>query len=605
MLREHIAQEQKNEWMSFSPERGREGFFVLCRVSWMPILIEIDRVTEGVGGMKKISAGHVVARSLEACGTDTVFGIPGMHTLDIYDGLSESSLRVVTARHEQGAGFMADGYARSTGRVGVVLVTSGPGLTNVLTPMGQAFSDAVPLLVISSQIPRAFLAGRSGFLHEMRNSTIMVSSVAKESRCICTAEEIPHAVEHAMRTAVSGRPGPVHLEIPLDVLGAEMDGSSLLVWPGFAASGRDPKSAPPGATGFSGPPGSSPPESDLAAAISLLHNASNPLILAGGGARTATREIRDLSERLGAPIVTTAAGKGILPETHPLSLGTRLHFPSVRNAIEKADVLLAVGTELAPTDFWETAFHPSGALIRVDTDPSALSRNVPASVALEGDAGKTLFHLLAGLDMRRLPRSEETAELIRRSRNELASVTRMGGALPFMLEMLRGLRRGFPEEGLLAMDMTGPAYVALSEFPVLHARTFLHPVGFGTLGYALPAAIGAKLAAPERPVCAFTGDGGFQFTLPELAVACQEELSLPVVVWDNGGYGEIRRNQEARCPGRYLGVDLFGPDLERLAASYDIPGISISSEDGLAEAVAVALERRIPTLIRVDAGREV
>lgn len=555
--------------------------------------------------MRKQSAGHLVVQSLETCGVDTVFGIPGLHTLHIYDGLLQSALRVVTARHEQGAGFMADGYARSTGRVGVALVISGPGLTNILTPMGQAFADAVPLLVISSQVPRAFLAGKSGFLHELRNSTIMVASVAKESRRIHAAEEIPCAVAQAMRTALSGRPGPVHLEIPLDVLGTEIDDVSSFAWPGFTASGRDPKTAPPGVRDLFVPLGPPPSKTDLATVISLLRNASTPMLLAGGGSVTAAPEIETLSERLGAPVVTTTAGKGLLPEKHPLSLGTRLHFPSVRNAVEEADVLLAVGTELAPADLWEAPLRPKGHLIRIDTDPSALSRNLPAHVSLEGNARDVLRRLLADLHVSRPPRSEEVKTLLQNSQNELAAVTRMGTALPFMLDMLRGLRRGLPDEGLLVMDMTGPAYVALSEFPVFSPRSFLHPVGFGTLGYALPAAVGAKLAALDRPVCVFSGDGGFQFTLPELAVACQEKLSLPVVIWDNGGYGEIRRNQEARHPGEYLGVDLLGPDLRLLAASYGISGVAVSSGAELAEAVAAALGREMPTLIRVDAGREV
>ncbi len=533
-------------------------------------------------------------RTLELCGVRRIFGIPGVHNLGMYEALQESSLRFVTPRHEQGAGFMADGYARSTRLPGVALVISGPGLTNILTPLGEAYHDSVPLLLISSQIPRSRLGGRTGTLHELKNSTLMSSSVTKASYAISRGEEIPWILSRAYARTLEGRPGPVHVEIPLDILEEKTSFSALeelrrQCCP-FSEERRIPSSE------------------ELRQGAMLLEKSPKTALVCGGGALGACEQVRELADRLGIPAFSTAAGKGVLSEDHPLSGGCRLHVPEVRNYLRSREVLLVVGTELSPADLWEEPFPSGPEIIRVDADSRALDRNVRASVPLWGDASGTLqklLDLLEGVSGDPAEPKRDLEKLRRKCTENLEVLTGMGKALPRMKEMLRGLRRGISRDGILVMDMTGAAYVGLSEYPAYDSATYLHPAGFGTLGYALPAAMGAKMGTPEKKVCAFSGDGGFQFTLPELATACEEKLSLPVVLWNNGGYGEIRRNQKARSWKKCVAVDLYNPDFCALAASYGMSGETVHTEEELVQALERAWNRSLPSLIEIRSDREV
>ncbi|HPQ38230.1 MAG TPA: 5-guanidino-2-oxopentanoate decarboxylase [Synergistaceae bacterium] len=543
--------------------------------------------------MDRLTGGSLVIRTLELCGAKVLFGIPGVHNLGMYEALQESSLRHVTPRHEQGAGFMADGYARSSGTPGVALVISGPGLTNILTPLGEAYHDSVPLLVISSQIPRSRLGRRTGTLHELKNSTIMSSSVTKASYVVSRGEEIPWIVSRAYVQTLEGRPGPVHVEIPLDILEETLCSSFEDLWRECSFISRERRE---------------PASEELRRGVELLKQSEKPALICGGGAAGAAPEVRELAVRLGAPVFSTAAGKGIFPDDAPLSGGCRLHVPQVREYLANRDVLLVIGTELSPADLWEEPFPRGPEIIRVDADSRALQRNAAASVALWGDASRTLQGLLEGLGSLERDSSgeEENVETLRWECTEnLQALTGMGKALPKMKAMLRGLRRGIPREGILVMDMTGAAYVGLSEYPAYAPSSYLHPAGFGTLGYALPAAVGATIANPEKKVCLFSGDGGFQFTLPELAAACDEGLSLPVVLWNNRGYGEIRRNQEARSWNRCVAVDLYGPDFCALAEAYGISGEVVDTEEELVEALERAWNRPLPSLIEIRSDREV
>ena len=547
--------------------------------------------------MDSWTGGSLVVRTLELCGAGVLFGIPGVHNLGIYEALQESSLRHVTPRHEQGAGFMADGYARSSGLPGVALVISGPGLTNLLTPLGEAYADSVPLLAISSQIPRNRLGGRTGTLHELKNSTLMSSSVTKASYAVSRGEEIPWVLSRAYAQTLEGRPGPVHVEIPLDILEEEISGFSFKSFEELRR--KEP---------FLSRKVEEPAPEDLRRGAELLKKCRKVALICGGGATGASEEVRMLADRLGAPVFCTAAGKGIYPDDFPLSGGCRLHVPAVRDYLQSREVLLVVGTELSPADLWEQPFPRGPEIIRVDADVLALHRNVPASVPLLGDACRTLQELLRLLQECSGDSSEEERtlkDLRRKSTENLDALTGMGEALPKMKEMLRGLRRGISREGILVMDMTGAAYVGLSEYPAYAPSTYLHPVGFGTLGYALPAAMGAKIANPEKRVCLFSGDGGFQFTLPELASACEESLSLPVVLWNNRGYGEIRRNQRARSWKRSVAVDLCNPDFSTLAKAYGISGEVVDTEEELVQALEKAWNRSLPSIIEIRSDREV
>ena len=328
----------------------------------------------------RVSCGEALVRLLERYGVDTVFGIPGVHTLDLYRGLARSSVRHVLVRHEQGAGFMADGYARASGRPGVCFVITGPGVTNVATAMGQAFSDSVPMLVISS-VNETYTLGKGwGQLHEVTDQRAVTAPLAAVSATASTPDDIPDLLARAFTVFASARPRPVHIEIPLDVLAAQADG-------GWAP--REPAAHPV------------PAPAAAEAAATLLAEAERPMIVAGGGALDAGAEITGLEEAAGAIVVTTTAGKGVVPDSHPLSLGGTLSLAPTLAGLGAADVVLALGTELSDTDSWVERLELTGKLIRVDIDSHKISDRYAATLAIQADAKATAGAVLAALEKRR------------------------------------------------------------------------------------------------------------------------------------------------------------------------------------------------------------
>jgi thiamine pyrophosphate-dependent acetolactate synthase large subunit-like protein len=511
----------------------------------------------------------ILIETLEELNCDHIFGIPGIHNLRIYDELIHSSIKHITARNEAGAGFMADGYARSTGKTGVALVITGPGLTNISTAMGEALHDSVPMVVISSQLSRRTKVRDSGFLHELKNSTILASSIAKESRCISSADRIAIQLKDAFALASTGKPGPVHVEIPLDVL-EEVPGEDLLS------------------------------SSEFKAACRLLEKAKSPLIIAGGGAAGAAEELKVLAEKLMAPVVTTLGGKGVLPEDHPLALGTRMHLPCIKRLMSNADIIIGVGTEFSPTDLWEVPLELNGKLIQVNISPADFDNEKRCDVGICGDAAEVLSTLAGEISDRNVRNPFERNEILSLAAAELADTLGvLEKDVEYYKELFQAFREVLPRHGMLITDMTTPAYLGLSEYPAYVPRSFFHPAGFGTLGFALPAAIGAKIADPERPVSILTGDGGFQFTMQELGVACEQELCLPLVIFNNDGYGEIRRTEEIRHPGKRIAVDLKNPNFLKLAEAYSIPSQRVFDGKELAQALTSAFKEKGPTLIEV------
>ncbi|MFP4300447.1 MAG: thiamine pyrophosphate-binding protein [Spirochaetaceae bacterium] len=519
--------------------------------------------------MNKKTGARILVETLERLGVETIFGIPGIHNLHVYDELITSSLRHVTARNEAGAGFMADGYGRSSGRPGVALVITGPGLTNILTPMGEAFHDSVPMVVISSQLTRRDLRRGKGELHELKNSTIAASSVSKESRSVFDPEEIEGTLRGAYEKAMSGRPGPVHVEIPYDVLAETVDGSEK--------------------------------ESKATALREALSQARRPVLLAGGGARFASSQVSSVAESYSIPVVTTVAGKGVLDERSPLSLGSRVHLPAVVEYLESADLLLLLGTQLSPTDLWQGELKPSGRVATINIDPHDHPSFSDPELTIREDVGTALAVLLsegsgrgATTDLRELRKLRETAD------RELPAVLGRGAEeIEGMREVLRAIREALGEEGILFADMTTIAYAAVSEYSAYAPGTFFHPVGYGTLGYAVPAALGALAASADRKVCALAGDGGFQFTMQELGPLCEAERPSAVVIWNDGGYGEIRRTEEERHPGRRIAVDNRNPDFLQLAEAYGIAGHRAKTGRELQEQLNGVFKGTMPAILEV------
>ncbi len=520
-----------------------------------------------------LTCGQAVIALLEAYGVDTVFGIPGVHTLELYDGLGSSAIRHVLPRHEQGAGFMADGYARASGRPGVCVLITGPGVTNAATPIGQAYSDSVPMLVISSVGETADLGMGRGRLHEITSQQAVTAPMTAFSATAMTPGEVPDLVARAFALFRAARPRPVHISLPLDVLAAPAR---------FEAVARDCP-APP-----------TPSPESVAAAAELISAARRPVILAGGGAVDCGAALAALAEKLGAAVVLTTAAKGVVPDGHPLCLGATLVHRPVQKLLASADVVIAVGTELAETDSWTRRLPIEGKLIRIDIDAATAARDTPAQAALVGDAGAAL----AALDDALADGAGggfEAAELdaLRAGLRDLRSPLGRKHA-----RVLDALREALPDTGFVASDMTQIAYTGNHYFPCPRPRSWFHPSGFGTLGFALPAAIGARLAAPARAAVALVGDSGLLFTAQELATAVELGLPIAVVLWNNDGPGQIRDDMKARGMTP-VGVDPQNPDFLALARAFGCHDVRAESFDGFQGALADAFAADRPTLIEV------
>jgi len=507
---------------------------------------------------KTLTGGQALVRLLANYGVDTVFGIPGVHTLELYRGLPGSGIRHVLTRHEQGASFMADGYARVSGKPGVCFVITGPGVTNAATGIGQAYADSIPMLVISSVNHSASLGKGWGSLHECQDQRAMTAPITAFSAVALTAEDLPELIARAYAVFDSERPRPVHISVPLDVLAAPIarDWSNEVV----RRPGRGPASA-----------------TALDEAVARLNAAKRPMIIAGGGALNATAELKDISTRLAAPLFTSVAGKGLLPPDAPLHAGSSLCVELGWNLIAEADVVLAVGTEMADTDFWRERLPLNGELLRIDIDPRKFNDFYPCAVALHGDAQQTLSGLLE-----RLPSEVRDASAAVASVAALREAVKAGhGPLQSIHQsILDRIAAELPDNAFISTDMTQLAYTGNYAFDSAATRSWLHPTGYGTLGYGLPAGIGAKFGAPQRPGLVLVGDGGFLYTAQELATAV-EELDSPLVVllWNNDALGQIRDDM--------LGLDIEpigvlprNPDFAALARAF---GCTVNQPQSLAE----------------------
>ena len=521
-----------------------------------------------------LTCGQAVIALLEAYGVDTVFGIPGVHTLEFYRGLAGSALRHVTARHEQGAGFMADGYARASGRPGVCVLITGPGVTNAATAMGQAYSDSIPLLVLSSDNATHDLGMGRGRLHEIASQQAVTAPLTAFSKTALAASEVPDLMAEAFSSFRGGRPRPVHIALPLDVLAA----------PAAFEIRRAAATSPPAPTADS-----------VAAAADLMGAARRPVIVAGGGVVDHGAALTALAEALGAAVITTTAAKGVMPDDHPLSLGAPLMRRAGQEFLASADLVVAVGTELSETDSWIERLDIPGKLIRIDIDRAMLHRDYAPTVAVHGDAGVALEALHAALAGRRRAGGFGPAALDKvraRVKKPARPVQRKHAAV------LEALRVALPEDGIVATDTTQIAYTGNYYFRCSQPRTWFHPSGFATLGHALPAAIGAKLARPERAVVALVGDGGLLFTVQELATAVDLGLPLAVVLWNNDGFGQIRDDMIERGIPE-IGVSPRNPDYLALARSFGCRAMRPDGLDAFQAALKAAFEADRPTLIEV------
>jgi 5-guanidino-2-oxopentanoate decarboxylase len=519
------------------------------------------------------TCGELAIELLEQHGVDTLFGIPGVHTLDLYRGIGRSKMRHIGVRHEQGAGFMADGYARASGRPGVCVLITGPGVTNAATPIGQSYSDSVPVLLLSSVNETEHLGKGRGRLHEITDQRAVMAPLTGLSRTVRTPDELPQAIDAAFEMFATARPRPAHIEVPLDVLAMPAGGARATL----SARHRP-----------------SPDDRDIAAAAAIIDAAKAPFVIAGGGSVDCAAAVAALVERIDADIAVTVAAKGVVPHSHPNSLGSTLLQAATQKAIEDADVVIAVGTELAETDSWTDRLPIRGRIVRIDIDRPTLMRDYKPDAAIFGDAGASLEALTAALARKQPSNSRARArdEIRRRNAEDRPPLQAKH------VRVLDAMRKAVPENGTFATDMTQIAYTANYHFPMSQPRRWFHPSGFGTLGYALPAAIGAKLATPERPTVAVAGDAGFLFTVQDLATAVELKLPLAILLWNNDALGQIADDM-IRLGIPEIGVRPRNPDYLALARAFGAEAVRAESAAGFGDALRGAFGAGGPTLIEV------
>jgi acetolactate synthase-1/2/3 large subunit len=538
------------------------------------------------------SCGELLVALLEERGVEVVFGIPGVHTLELYRGLSRSSIRHVLPRHEQGAAFMADGYARVSRRPGVCFLITGAGVTNAATAVASAYHDSQPVLIISSATDSRREGRLRGTLHELPDQERLMRTITGSSETVRSPTQLRGAVKRAFAVLEGPRPRPAHIGIPIDVLSAPAPAPAALA----ASTGSSPHA--PGLAGSVRP--AAQPQS-LDAAASLLAGASRPLIVLGGGAIDAGEQALRVSSLTGAPIATTVNGKGAIPETHPAALGATLTLEPVYGALQTADVVLAVGTELSEVDYYYQDDIPrfDGALIRVDTDPSQVLAGRDPAVAIVGDARGVLTGLVDRLNGGgdTADRGEAAALRVLELRAELQWWPGAAELFP-VLDAIAG---AVPADAIITADSSQLAYVANCSLSVTRPRSYLSPSGFGTLGPALPMAIGAQLAAPQRSSVCLIGDGGLLFTVAELATAASLETPLVVLVWNNHGYGEIRDEMD-RGAIPHIGTDGGAPDYTKIAEGLGCEAARVTSIQGIGPAIRTALDSGRPTLVELSAA---
>jgi len=501
------------------------------------------------------TVGIRLVEGLIARGVDTVFGIPGVHTIELYRGLSAAGdkIRHVTPRHEQGAGFMADGYARVSGKPGVAFVITGPGLTNTLTAMAQAKADSVPMLVVSG-LGRSDTLGKGlGRLHELPDQGAMVATLC-HSETVTDAKKLGDVLDRAFAAMTSGRPGPAHIQISTNMMGAPC-----------------PELPPPAASGNAVPL----PLGRMRSIASALNDAERVVILAGGGTRGFETQLQKLAESLDAPVVLTTNARGAM-HGHRLAVPASPSLFAVRKLISEADQILAVGTEIGPTDYdaYANGKVPDlSGMIRIDICADQLARH-PAKMAVKADAGAMLAALLPMTLPVGREGTDRAAATRQAARAELAATS---APMPAQLAMIEAIRDAVPK-AIIVGDSTQPVYAANLYYDHDRPRGWFNAAtGYGALGYGPGAAVGAAIAAPGVPVICVIGDGGLQFSPGELRTAVDEKLPITFVVWNNAGFREIADSmREAKAP--VLGCDPSPLLMEHFAHACDLPFASIPQD---------------------------
>jgi acetolactate synthase-1/2/3 large subunit len=523
--------------------------------------------------MAVATGGEAIVNGLVAHGVDTVFGLPGAQIYGLFDAFQQAQLKVIGARHEQACGYMAFGYARSTGKPGVFSVVPGPGVLNAGAALLTAFGANEPVLCLTGQVPTQFLGKGRGHLHEMPDQLATLRSFVKWADRIEYPDAAPPLVSRAFQEMLSGRRGPVALEMPWDVFTQRVD------------------------TGPSKPfdvlPLPLPDSERIKDAAALVAASKSPMIFVGSGAIHAADEILELAELIDAPVVAFRSGRGIVSNAHELGLTMAAAYRLWPNT----DLMIGIGTrmELATMSRWP--FRPEGLkCIRIDIDASEMRRYTP-DVAVVADAQAGTRDLLAAARKRGYIKTNGRRVAIR---DASAAALKQIQSIQPQMAYLNILREVLPDNAIVTDELSQVGFASWYGFPVYQPRTFITSGYQGTLGSGFPTALGAKVAHPDRPVVAITGDGGFMFGVQELATAVQFNIAVVTLVFNNNSYGNVRRDQIERFDGRVVASDLVNPDFVRLAESFGVGAVRVTSPDGFRAALEKALAAGGPYLIDIE-----
>ncbi|MGC9105956.1 MAG: acetolactate synthase large subunit [Thermoprotei archaeon] len=548
-----------------------------------------------------INGAKLTIEALKREGVKVIFGIPGLSNMALYDAFLEDlisgELRHVLMRHEQGALHAADGYARASGVPGVATATSGPGATNLLTGLATAYMDSSPVIALTGNVPRSVI-GKMAF--QEADIQGMAQTMVKWSIRVRTLDEIPEAIRNAFYVAVTGRPGPVLIDIPRDIFGEKVDERNIK-WP-----------EKPAIRGFRPFP-TIIDKVAIKKAAELLVNAERPIILAGTGVvwSNATREVLELAEILQCPIVSTLPGKSAIPHDHPLYLGPMGYYGRVEASFAalESDVMLLVGARLSDRTFtsYDEMIETGKKFIMINIDPTDTERAIPADVALCGDAKvltKELTKAVVEIGLKKdrsnwLKRVRELKEYYA----QFYYYDEPGKLKPW--KVLKTIRQVLPRDAIVTTGVGEHQMWAEVFWEVLEPRTFLSSTGMGTMGFGLPAAMGAKLARPDKVVVDLDGDGSFLMTATNLATAVDENIPVIAVIFDNRTLGLVRQVQDLFFGRRIVGVD-YGPspDFVKLAEAFGALGFNADSYDAIAESLRKAIKENVPAVIRVPIDKE-
>lgn len=540
-----------------------------------------EPATETIESATTMTGGQALVASLLQQGIHTIFALPGVQLDGAFDALHSAEqagkVRIIHTRHEQTAAYMADGFARVTGEMGVCMVVPGPGLLNATAALSTAYACNQPVLCVTGQINSGAIEGGKGLLHEIPNQLGMIRSVTKHAERAMTPAEIPGVVDRAVRELWTGRVRPVEIEIPQDTL--LVDGHVTLLQP---APQRVRQQADP---------------EQIATAARLLGEAEHPIIFAGGGVHgsEAWDEMRELAELLQAPVVMSQNGKGALSDRHYLAQ----HAYAAKGFFPRADAVLAVGTR-----FLEPAMYPWGLradtpLVHIDIDPGQIGKTYPATVSVVADAKIALADLVDGVPAHNRSRASREAELTALKRQAQAELDSVHPQALFA----GAIRRQLPDDGIFVGEMTQIAYWSNIGFPVYQPRTYLTPGYQGTLGWGFPTSLGVKVGAPDKVVVSVNGDGGFGFGLNDLATQALHGIASITLVFNDSAFGNVRRIQHENFEGRTIASHLHNPDYMKLAEAFGVAGRRAEDPDALETQLGEAIAANEPTLIEIPVDR--